>query len=864
MKAKITFVLLAISVSAFGEHVPADKAREAASDFITSTAPERIKGTSDPVLSLVPYSRIPSLPVERKAGKKVPGGDPAREALLYVFNINQDEGFIIVSGDDRAVPILGFSFEGGYDLSLAPSNLRKWVEGYAEQIRYLRSTGQDQEPAAGWENLLSGEGRYVSTSTSEVDPLITTKWDQSPYVNDLCPWDDVNDGRALTGCVATAMAQIMKFWEYPEKGSGFHSYNHTDFGMLSANFGSTTYDWAAMTDEVNSENLAVATLMYHCGVSVEMDYGVESSGAYTNLETSPVEHCAQFAIVEYFGYDDGCRSAYREDYSDAGWVQLLKSELDEGRPMLFGGYSSEGGHAFICDGYDTNEFFHFNWGWGGYFDGFFAIDALNPGVEDDDDGFNTGQDVIMGIRPSSSTPDIDLALYENISLSGDSVMFNGSFTLHTDIANFGTTDFTGDFCAAVFDLEGYFVDYIEILEDYTLESGNHYINGLDFTTEGSIYMLPGEYEAEIYYRNSGGNWQAVGDGDYENDIGFDVYYSTYVEIYSGFVIDSGPDIMQYEPFSVSADILFEGSGSFQGEFAIDLLEMSGDFMTTVDEVALPSIDSGYYYSGVTFNSDGVHVTSGSYLMALYHKPDGGEWDLTGSTYYPNPVRILVRGAPLVPDVFEVNDSIDDPAYLPLIFSGGEGSITTEGANSHIGTDVDYYWIELEEGYHYTIKPRMHDSYDSGNEDLYSADMVWAYWIYSVSGEWSDLYDDVMEDSITLPDGGAILFWVVPYFEGGTGTYLFDIRATRSSNTSAGERNAGELLIYPNPATGLLHVTGEMVIDRLVLLDACGRALHTSAGVPNSFTLDVSWLDEGVYFLKITQKGFTSVHKFVKQ
>jgi len=230
------------------------------------------------------------------------------EKRIYYYVFNSDNGFIIISGDDAVYPILGYSTEGKFDANNQPSNVKKWLENYKKQINYVitNKIKATNEITLEWQNIINNKN--ITKNTSSVNPLVTVTWGQSPYVNDLCPYD-INAGagngyHAVTGCPATAMAQIMKYWNYPTTGTGFHSYNHDTYGNLSANFGSTTYDWASMPNSVNSANNAVATLMYHCGVAVEMNYGPTSSGSYVIIAASPTpEQASEYAYKTYFGYD---------------------------------------------------------------------------------------------------------------------------------------------------------------------------------------------------------------------------------------------------------------------------------------------------------------------------------------------------------------------------------------------------------------------------------------------------------------------------------------------------------------------------------------------------------------------------------
>ncbi len=360
---------------------------------------------------------------------------------FYIFNVENEGGFIIVSAEDCATPVLGYGIKGSFDPNNVPENMQNWLEGYKQQIQYAIDNHilPSEDIKAQWDNLQEGTGIVSSSeSAAAVGPLLETTWNQSPYYNDLCPYDD--NGQAVTGCVATAMAQVMKYWNYPSTGSGSHSYTDDDCGEQSADFASTTYDWDNMPNILTGSSTvteveAVATLMYHCGVSVEMDYSSYSSGAYVIYTGWWSEYCAENALVDYFGYKSSLQGLLKNDYSETGWIQMLESEIDAGRPVLYSGYTSgpnTSGHAFVCDGYDEDEYFHFNWGWGGSGDGFFTLDALQP----DQDVFSTDQRAIMGIEP-------DITVIEGIDLtynsSSNSLTVNDTkINLDIEVKNNGT------------------------------------------------------------------------------------------------------------------------------------------------------------------------------------------------------------------------------------------------------------------------------------------------------------------------------------------------------------------------------------------------------------------------------------------
>lgn len=304
---------------------------------------------------------------------------------FYVFN--GEQGFVIIAADDRVQPVLGYSHEGTFQMDMAESTW-EWLLAYDHQIQDLFDAGvaAADEVEAAWRSLRNN-GRLLTLNRSEVYPLVYTRWRQrSPY-NMYCP------EQCVTGCVAVVMGQLMKYWESPAHGTGYHSYEHSTYGTLSANFGATEYAWDNMpvtVDDYSSdaEKEAVATLLYHCGVSVEMNYSPDAS-------STPSSKVVE-AMPAYFNYASSMSMVYKSNYTDNQWKQLLKSELDALRPMYYAG-QTRGAHAFICDGYDASDLFHFNWGWGGTNDGYYAIGALNPGSYGP---FNAYNYAIIDIKPA--------------------------------------------------------------------------------------------------------------------------------------------------------------------------------------------------------------------------------------------------------------------------------------------------------------------------------------------------------------------------------------------------------------------------------------------------------------------------------
>lgn len=338
------------------------------------------------------------------------------QVYFYVFNVSTC-GFIIVSADDCVMPVLGYSNQSNFDPNNIPPALHEILDQYTLGIEYAikNKISANQDIAIKWNNLKNAKTDYQKASKQSVSPLIQTTWSQNGnqcvLYNNLCPYDSSANKHCYTGCVATAMAQILKYWEYPTCGLDSHSYIHPKYGVLSADFKNTTYRYDLMPNALTcssseEEVNAVALLMYHCGVSIDMDYSVNGSGAST--------FSVKNSLRKYFSYLN-IQHLDKYYYNDSDWVVILKKELNAKRPILYRG-SGAGSHAFICDGYDENDYFHFNWGWGGDYDGYFAVTALNPAGTN----FSNEQEILINIKgyPVSLKPDNNNILYVTPEGSG--------------------------------------------------------------------------------------------------------------------------------------------------------------------------------------------------------------------------------------------------------------------------------------------------------------------------------------------------------------------------------------------------------------------------------------------------------------
>lgn len=380
--------------------------------------------------------------------------DKTNNAPYYAFNLEQ--GYVIVSGDDEMTELVGYAENGFFDAENVPPQMQLWLDGYAEYVAAVQSG-----KAKARKILLSDSPSVV------VEPLVSTKWNQDAPFNNFAPEytdDNNNTQRCATGCAATAMAQIMKFHNWPEQGVGHYSYEHQSFGTISSNFSEHVYDWTNMIDRYNNGEYsnvqadAVALLMKDCGVSLNMNYGPVSGASIYSYTP---------AFKNYFRYSS--RTVNRSGCETAEFTRIITDELQEGRPIIYCGTGEDGGHAFVVDGYDTNYFLHVNWGWGGYSDGYFDMNYMDPaglGIGGGSGAFKWNQGIVLarplkdGVEPYEFIQQLCFVLFNDVqggifckqempANKGDDVTI-----LLRNTANLSGESFFGSLNVGVFDDSG--------------------------------------------------------------------------------------------------------------------------------------------------------------------------------------------------------------------------------------------------------------------------------------------------------------------------------------------------------------------------------------------------------------------------
>lgn len=445
--------------------------------------------------------------------------DKTNNAPYYAFNLEQ--GYVIVSGDDEMTELVGYAENGFFDAENVPPQMQLWLDGYAEYVAAVQSG-----KAKARKILLSDSPSVV------VEPLVTTKWNQDAPFNNFAPEytdDNNNTQRCATGCAATAMAQIMKFHNWPEQGVGHYSYEHQSFGTISSDFSKHVYDWTNMIDRYNNGEYsnvqadAVALLMKDCGVSLNMNYGPVSGASIYSYTP---------AFKNYFRYSS--RTVNRSGCETAEFTKIITDELQEGRPIIYCGTGEDGGHAFVVDGYDTNYFLHVNWGWGGYSDGYFDMNYMDPaglGIGGGSGAFKWNQGIVLarplkdGVEPYEFIQQLCFVLFNDVqggifckqempANKGDDVTI-----LLRNTANLSGESFFGSLNVGVFDDSGALVtmgneERIENNNGELLEfqSGRLYSVDLPMTLN-TAGIADGNYIVRAMSKANGNVWRKFASTD---------------------------------------------------------------------------------------------------------------------------------------------------------------------------------------------------------------------------------------------------------------------------------------------------------------------------------------------------------------
>ena len=774
----------------------------------------------------------------------------SEDAYYYVYNIGNNNGFIIVSGDDRAKDILGYSDVGSFDINSLPPNFTTWLGFYQKQMKDLMEQTEVQTVST---TTLTSVSTRQATYATTVSPLLgNIKWNQSSPYNNLCPLINTTT-RAAAGCVATAMSQVMKFYKWPGTGIGSNTYTSTDLKkQLTANFSATTYDWENMTETYNSsstiaQNSAVATLVYHAGVSVNMNYGESSSASTFSMAK---------ALINNFGYDSNLQYYERDFYSSSEWINLIKTELNAQRPVLYAGQSTDGGHEFVCDGYDSNNLFHFNWGWGGMSDGYFELSALNPsslGIGGGNSGgFNSDQNIVVGIQKpnsSSTVPAYQLYLYSLLKPTLNSVNRSDQFTISiSPMYNMGINTFSGTVGIALYDSNG-FVKLLDSDQIPLTESGHGY--SLTYTNSIPTSVTNGNYKLYCVFTPSGQtNWQIM-----RGRVGTPNYLN--VSVSSSNITFSTPDV--YPKLTLNS---LSGIGTLYqnktGRFKLNITNAGGEYNSNIvlklsssnsSSVQTVCTDPITIAAGETKDIEltgDISLAAGQYDLTAYYDPQNDRSN-TSITYtaFANPLAVSVLATPTETPVLTLSSKISFPDATKVSSSNAVLTAKIKNTGGYFDDNVAAFVFSSSSqgsltyfGYHKIILDKNEEQTVtfSGNIGLEPNSYIVAVY-YELNNAWTQFSTSNSFLPFTLVND-----------------------ATGIEQTILNKPN-----LYPNPATDILYLQSEELVKSIRIMDISGKqVILIKPQTTGEITIPVADLCRGTYILQSETETGIKVSKFIKK
>ena len=790
-------------------------------------------------------------------------------ACYYAFNVG-DEGFVLVSADDFYRPIIGYSDEGTFDANINP-NLAYKLNQMVESREHHFTGEATPDVASEWQMVMQ-DGRMISKNGGRAVPyLVSTKWNQDAPYNYFAPAATGGPGgRAYAGCVAAAMSQVMKYWNHPLQGTGSHSY-YWHGQSLSADFGATTYDWDNMPVSITNsspevEKVAIGTLMYHCGVAVDMDFAADGSGAQSSTVPG--------AIAQYFGYTNQAVLRNRSSFTYDNWSSMLKESLDKGWPFYYSGCSNDGCHAFVCDGYDDANLFHWNWGWGGSGDGWFDFDEMDYAVSYDAAVFNYVPAPVYN-STAQAPSNFTVTPASNTALSATVSWTNPSKTLNN-------TNLTA-------------IDQVVVTRNgkvaYVLDNAQP---GANVTITDDNVPCYGVYEYRIYAVINGahGNAASVQNVSFGPTCGWTIIMST-----TSFQGWKGGCVNVYNACNqIVGTATTNNSSTTSATLNIPLGNVKFAWVAPSSEVASMSftIKNAANQTVYTFSGASSELPAGVFLAANNDCGSGAQCDAPGNLYAVSDEAGITLTWDGVADagygynvyrngilyrLVQENTFVDDEAVLggycysvKVLCNGGESEATNESCAT-VGEGCNApnnIWYELTSSF----KPKI------TWEKPEPADGLSGYYVYRRTDEtdWelvklAGASATSYSDNKTLVDGTWYYYKVEAYYSGiecksapannKYNEFEYYVKVYYSTD-GVDENMASKASVYPNPTSGMLNVKAEGM-ESVSVFNMLGQKVAEVSVNADQTEIDMSGLESGVYMLRIVGIDFEVMKRvtFVK-
>ncbi len=782
------------------------------------------------------------------------------DKYFHIFNAPNNGGFVIISTNQQTKTILGYSDEGNFDNQNIPENLKQWLAVYAGEIE---SINLQPEKSVTQPTKIVQNSTENSNLAASVSPLLRNiKWNQNSPYNLLCPIiDSTNNTRAAAGCGATALAQVMKYYNWPPSGSGSNSYTTETLKIpLNVNFAGTQYDWANMTGIYNTASTevqknAVATLIYHCAVAVNMDFNKSSSAYTTDIAR---------ALFKNFGYDSNAQVYIRNYYTRNEWENMIKTELNNNRPVLYNGQASDGGHIFVCDGYDANGLYHINWGWGGISDGYFELSALNPnelGIGGGNaGGYNSDQYMIIGIQKPTSASLPTYHIYTNSALSSTASQIgrNESFGITTQKTfNYGINTIAGSFGVGLYNGNS----LVQVLSYGNINLNSFY--GWNTYTFNSLTIptatIAGNYRIYIIYKPSTSTeWSIVrgktGTPNYMNVTveASLVKFSVPTEVYPTLSlqkIETIGNLYKNKTGRFKALITNNG-GEYNSKLSIYLSTESNpesQVILTTDPVNIASgetkevelngtinVEPGNYKLGILYDANNYLTNPANYVklgdlvnVQVLNEPETAPvLTLNTPISFANPQNIFSSNATLSANITNSGGYFEDK-LIAFIFP------TTSPSSSL--TYIGYQTGILDQNETKTID-------FTGSIALLPGDYRIAVYYWNAASTATSKWTRI------TPTESSLIYFNL-----------------KEELTDTGIINVYPDTIFPNPATDFIYLKAEKKVDYVCVYDVYGKLIHkfTPSNI-GYISLNISDFKSGAYLMYVKNSDNTTVHKFLKK
>lgn len=794
------------------------------------------------------------------------------DACFYVFNVGET-GFVMISADDFYRPILGYSTEGKFDAQNINPEFGYMLNKVIAN-RSGRNTGNAvPKVAAEWQSVMNS-GRLISRNGNRGKFfLVKTRWDQNSPYNYYCPSASGGPGgRVYAGCVATAMSQVMKYWDHPTQGVGSHSYYCPGFGQLSANFGSTTYDWENMPVQLSNGSSqeqidAVATLMYHCGVSVDMGYAIDGSGSFSYLVPG--------SISSYFGYSNQAVQRSRDNYSHEAWAAMLKESFDMGWPIYYSGQGEDGGHAFVCDGYDENDMFHFNWGWSGSGDNYFEFDDID---------YNSSDAAIFNFVPSSvynttaqAPTGFSVTPAPNNELSATMTWTNPTKTLNN--VNLAAID------KIVVKRDGEVI-YTEdnVTPGATMTVIDNEVPRFD-AFNYTVYAVVNGAHGKVAYANTVSFGPTCSWTINITSASFQGFRGAKIHLYNGAGTDvaqvtTSTQAVQAIPIDVPIGMVsFGWSAQTQGAaftMAFTIKDSQGNIVYSYSGSS-EDMPEGIFYSGNNScgNQTVASVPSNLYAIVDAENPyninvswDGVDEAGYGYIVYRDGLlyRLLPEGTSFVDENVAMGGHC---YYVGFLGFGGESGLYSNESCATSGecyppTNIDYEYT----GSNYKIKLKW--------EKPEPSDGLSGYFVYRKFGE-DGTYERVKllgASATNYTDNSATQLGDYYYQLYAVYTSLDDCVSSPAnwkydqnqfylkvyySPDAVGENDTQDVTVYPNPATDNFTVSGEG-LNHVSVYNTVGQLVYHADCEGNSAVISLSNVESGVYVVRVATENGTATKR----